>query len=81
MQTHPTAQRHAECSIGTHSALCWSLLVAWLCSGALGALGLGRLGRLGRGGAVVGREALLEELLLKLVEVRACRLGEGQGWG
>ena len=53
----------------------------WLCSRALGALGLGRLGRLGGGGAVVGREAVLEELLLKLVEVRACRLGEGQGWG
>ena len=40
----------------------------------LGALGLSRLGGLGGGGAVVGRKALLEELLLKLVEVRACRL-------
>ena len=51
-------------------------LVAWPCSRAPGALG--RLGRLGRGGgsrAVVGREALLEELLLELVELLVVLLG------
>ena len=52
----------------------WSRHASRLCSRPLGALGLGRLGRLGGGSAVVGREALLEELFLKLVEVRACRL-------
>ena len=75
--THSTAQRHAECSIEVHTAHFTGR--AWLCSRALGALGLGRLGRLGGGGAVVGRKALLEELLLKLVEVRACRLVSREG--
>ena len=48
---------------------------SWPCSRALGALGrLGRLGRRGGSRAVVGGEALLDELLLELVELQACRL-------